>query len=78
MKRKMLEFREMMKGMLEFGKRMKRKMYPRMKRKITLVSENSWIWCFLHIGFCKSGGWCLLPVGAREFRELYLPSGWCM
>jgi len=28
MKRKMLEFREMMKGISEFGKRMKRKMSP--------------------------------------------------
>jgi hypothetical protein len=29
-------------------------------------------WCWKH-----SGSWCFLLVGARETRELVLPSCWC-
>jgi hypothetical protein len=29
-------------------------------------------WCWKH-----SGSWCFLLVGARETRELVLPSSWC-
>jgi hypothetical protein len=43
-----------------------------------LVSENSGSWSFLQVGACKSGGHSLLLVGARELRELVLPSGWCL
>jgi hypothetical protein len=31
-------------------------------------------WCF-QVG--ASGSWCFLLVGARETRELVLPSSWC-
>jgi len=42
------------------------------------VSENLGSWSFLQVGACKSGGFNLLPIGARELKELVLPSGWCL
>jgi hypothetical protein len=35
-------------------------------------------WCFPSSWCWKnSGSWCFLLVGARETRELVLPSSWC-
>jgi hypothetical protein len=34
-------------------------------------------WCFHPVGWKHSGSWCFLLVGARETRELVLPSSGC-
>jgi hypothetical protein len=31
----------------------------------------------IQVGACMIGSWCFHPVGARETRELVLPSSWC-
>jgi hypothetical protein len=43
-----------------------------------LVLENIGSWIFLQVGACKLGGRSLLPVGAREYRELDIPSSWIL
>jgi hypothetical protein len=51
-------------------------------RKIGVFRQQVGAWRGFATSFelvlIKLGGWCLLPVGDGESRELELPSGWSL